>query len=453
MLNELKFDKEFVSNIKKNIINYVSRASVNVNKITFNLTLYTNFIVNNDDTRIINITLPVIKDGKIIPASIEIGGSFFNVMDNNYYIKPELEDIFINKLTRILVYGASINIKYNHTIPLYIESVGLGNMDALGDATNTVIAEDINNYVIPEFDDQYVFNKQIVRMINAIIGEKYSVSTYFNHDKAFEMMIYSLSNDNEFYNYINSKLNLIKQLINTLNSKESIKTDTEKEIIEKLIRVKERHLLNELMDKLYIPYINSVGFDSRKMVRDEILKGFLGINYANQKLTKDNKESYYFASLITNTIPINNKVTDQSKIYFEEQIEKDACKEMHDIYVIDALYKAKNNVKEFFVFENGNYIKTNNGKIIKEKNLVNEILSYAYINSVNSDICNKIEAGIVKLASSKEIFTCTLKHNTLVDKMLVATIIKLANKNGYELELMDINNNIAKFKVLNKKEV
>src|SRR5574344_523500 len=451
-MNELKFDKEFISNIKKNIINFVSRTSVNVNKLTFNLTLYTNFVVNKNDELNINITLPIISGGKITPANVDIDGGFFTISDECYYIKPELEDIFINKLTRILVYGASINIKYDHTIPLHIDGVGITNYGALSYAINSVIAEDINNYVIPDFDDKFVFNKQVVRMINAIIGEKYSVSSYFNHDKTFEMMIYSYSNDNELIKYINDKLELIKNLIITLNNKGIVKSDIESDILAKLIRAKEKNLLNILMDKLYIQYINNVGLDARKIVRDEILKGFLGINYANQKLNNQNKESYYFASLINNTIPINNKVTEQSKLYFEEQIDKDYNEDIHNIYVITALNNAKNNIKEFYLLEDGKTIKTGNGKLIKEKNLVDEILSYAYINSVNSSLCAKLEDGIIKLASAKDTFTCTLKNNPLIDKMLVATIIKLANKNNYTLELVDINNNLAQFKVVSRGE-
>ena len=448
-MNAVKFDKEYITGIKKNIINYISKTSVSVNKITFNLSLYTNFVINDNDNAAIKVTLPEIIDKKVTPARIEIGSYYFDIKDNEYYIKPKVEELLLNKLTKILVKGASLRIAYENMTPIAIEGVGLVyDGDGYDSALNEVIAEDINNYVPPFYDDPYAFNKSIVKMIIALTDKKYTINSYFNHDKSLFMALYSLSVDSNLFLKINKELTLIKQLISTLNCKEAIYDKTGREIIDKLIHAKEADLLNFVINKLYIPYINSVYVDKRKAVRDEILKGFLGNNYTNLKLDSDNKDSYYWASVVKNTVPINNKITDQAWTYFRGTAVEENENNMHEIYALYTKAKSKNNVKEFMVNVVGDKVSVDTGKkIITEKNLVNEILSYAYISSIDDTMKEKLEKGIVHLCSTKDIFTSTLKGNPLSNRMLTAAIIQLANKNGYKIELMGIEDNRVMFNV------
>lgn len=449
-MTDYKFDKDFVTGIKKNVINYVSRTSTNVNKITFNLSLYTNFVINNDDNTTIKVTYPNINNKKIIPAKIEIGSEYFEMVDNEYYIKPEYEDLLIDKITDILVIGASLKLRYDGAKPIGIDGVGVvtSEGDGFDTALASIISEDINDYVVPDFEDANSFNKAIVRMILAVIGYKYAIHTYFNHDKSLYMALYSLSVDSNLFSKINKKLTLIKNLIVTANSNKLNKTETEIEIINKLIHTKKNDLINMVINKLYIPYINSVPLDKRKQVRDEILKGFLGPNYANLKLTDSNRDNYYWASLVKNSIQINNKVSDQAWALFRTEIEKERAKQMLEIYTIDSKNKSRNNIKEFWVTINNGKVSINNGKKnITDKNLVLEMLSYAYINSIDSDLKDKIEKGIVMLCSKNKTFTSKLNNNPLSNKMLSAAIIQLAKKNGYNIELLSIIDNVASFKV------
>ena len=448
-MNAVKFDKEYITDIKKNIINYISRTSVSVNKITFNLSLYTNFVISDDDNATIKVTLPEIIDKKVIPAKIEIGSYYFDVKDDGYYIKPKVEELLLNKLTKILVKGASLRITYENMAPIAVEGVGLVfDGDGYDSALNEVISEEINNYVPPFYDDPYSFNKGIIKMIIALTGKKYTINSYFNHDKSLFMALYSLSVDSNLFVKVNKELTLIKQLIATVNCSEAIYDKNGKEIIDKLIHAKEADLLNFVINKLYIPYINSVYVDKRKAVRDEILKGFLGNNYINLKLDNDNRDSYYWASVIKNTVPINNKVTDQAWTYFRGIAVEENENNMHEIYVLYTKANSKNNVKEFMVNVCNDKVRVDTGKKgITEKNLVNEMLSYAYISSIDDIMKEKLEKGIVQLCSTKDIFTSTLKGNPLSNRMLTAAIIQLADKNGYKIELLGIENNKATFKV------
>ena len=448
-MNAVKFDKEYITGIKKNIINYISKTSVSVNKITFNLSLYTNFVISEDDDTTIKVTLPEINEKKVIPAKIEIGSYYFDIKDNEYYIKPKVEETLLNRLTKILVKGASLRIAYENMTPIAVEGVGLVyDGDGYDSALNEVIAEEINNYVPPFYDDPYAFNKGIIKMIIALTGKKYTINSYFNHDKSLFMALYSLSVDSNLFIKINKELTLIKHLISTVNSKEAIYDKTGKEIIDKLIYTKKADLLNFIINKLYIPYVNSVYVDKRKAVRDEILKGFLGNNYTNLKLDNDNKDSYYWASVIKNTVPINNKVTDQAWTYFRGVAVEENENNMHEIYAMYTKAKSKNNVKEFMINIVNDKVSVDTGKkVITEKNLVNEILSYAYISSIDDVMKEKLEKGIVQLCSSKDVFTSTLKGNPLSNRMLTAAIIQLADKNGYKIELLGIDDGKAMFKV------
>lgn len=449
-MTDYQFNKDFVTGIKKDIINYVSRTSTNVNKITFNLSLYTNFVINNDDNTAIKVTYPNITLKKIIPAKIEIGARYFEQRDNEYYIKPEYEDLLIEKITNVLVIGASLKLRYDGAKPISIDGVGVitNDGDGFDHALSKIISEDINDYNMPDFNDIDAYNKGIVRMILSIIGYKYAIHTYFNHDKSLYMALYSLSVDSNLFGKINKKLTLIKNLISIANSKELNKTEVEKEIIEKLIHTKQVDLINLIINKLYIPYINTVPFDKRKQVRDEILRGFLGPNYVNLKLTDENKQNYYWASLIKNSVPINNKVNEQVWATFRTKTEKETANNMLDIYTIDSKNKSKNNIKDFWVYIDNDKVTINNGKKnITDKNLVLEMLSYAYISSIDDDLKEKIEKGIIMLCSKNKIFTSKLNNNPLSNRMLAAAIIQLAKKNGYNIELINIIDNVANFKV------
>ena len=451
-MNDYIFDIEYITNIKKNIINYVSRTNINVNKIAFNLSLYKDFVIVDDLSTTIKVILPKIVNRKVVEAKVEIGSGFFYTTSKGTYIKPEYEDIFANKITRILVQAAAIKFKYENMIPVDIEYVGLINDgDGFDYAVSLIIAEEVNNYVTPHFEEAYHFNIGLVRMILAIVGYKNIINTYFNHDKSLFVALYSLSVDSNIFLKINKELTLVKRLIATKNH---ISDEKEIDLLDRLIKAKEFELLNFIINKLYIPFINSVPLDKRKQVRDEILKGFLGRGYTNLKLTDENKESYYFASLVNNTVPINNKITDQSWAYFREQVRLQNKANYKDIYSMYSKNKSRNNIKYFWVLGIGNsvYIKTEK-KEIKEKKLVLEMLSYAYINSIDSNLLKQIENGIVKLCSLNDTFTSTLNNNPLSNMMLTAAIIQLAKKNGFNIELVGIENNVAKFNVIEKEPV
>ncbi len=441
-MNDYIFDTEYITNIKKNIINFISRTNINTNKITFNLSLYKDFIIKESKDLEVIVKLPKIINGKITNAKVFISSEYFNIANNISYIKPEYEDILTNKITQILVEAASIKVKYENMQPIEIEHIGLidGVNDGFNYALSTVIAEDINDYVTSSLTDPYFYNKGIVRMLLAICGYKYAINTYFNQDKSFFVSMYSLSVDNNIFNKINKSLTLIEDLITTwLKDEENI-------LVEKLIKAKEVETLHFIINKLYIPLVNSVPFDKRKLVRDEILKGFLGNNYANLKLNDDNKKVYYWASLINNTVPINNKITDQAWAYYREQVRKENYDNMHDVYATYIKNNSKNNVKEFWVLEEANhtYIHTNK-KDIKEEKLVLEMLSYAYISSIDDEFKEKIENGIIRLCQSNKVFTSPLNDNPLSNKMLIAAIIKLASKNNYHIKLLGTSGNVAKF--------
>lgn len=455
-MDELVFDKDYITNIKKNIINYISRANINVNKITFNLSLYTNIVITEEDNTKVTVVNPKIANEKIIPATIEIGQKFFDIKDNTYYIKNEYEDELNEKITKILVRAASMNVKYENMKPKYIEGMGLTTPDGDGfdSAFSYVIVENVNGYKIPNFELSNAFNIGLVKMILALTDIKAAINSFFNHDKSFLVSLYSLSVDSNIYIKINKSLTLIERLINTLNSDEAKITEINKETLDKLIHAKKAELINMVINKLYIPYINNVPLDQRKQVRDAILKGFLGPNYANMKLNDKNRDNYYWASLINNTVPINNKVTEQAWNFFRKEAEKANTEAMNEIYAKYSLNKAKNNIKEFWVLYDNNDVYINaEKKVIKEKKLVNEMLSYAYISSIEDNLRKKIETGIVRLCSSNNKFTSTLKSDPLSNRMLVAAIIQLAKKNGFELELVNIKDNIANFRLKEKEPI
>jgi len=452
-MNDFIFDNEFIKNIKKTVVNYISRTNVNINKVTYNLSLYTNFVIEGNDTSIKRI-LPSITPKGIIPATIIIGEKYFNKRHDAYYVRQDAEDDLIIKLTRIFIEAASIKIEYNNNnIPTSISTIGFMNSYGNGfhNALIRAMAEEANNYIAPDFLDIYSFNKGIIRMIIAILGNKCVANSFFNHDKGLFVAMYSLSVDNNLFIKINDKLTLIGRLINTLNNDQANFSSERKSMLEKIIKLKEENLINLIFNKLYIPYINSVYVDKRKQVRDEILKGFLGCNYTNLKLTNENKNNYYWASLVNNSISINNKITEQGWAYFREQANLAEEKLDKEIRAMDALYKNKNNIKEFLVVKDNNGIKINNGKkIITDKKEVLEMLSYAYISSIDIDLKEKIELGITKLCETKTIFTSSLKGNPLSDEMLIAAITVLAKKNGYKIELQGLDNNTAVFKVKEK---
>ena len=262
-MNDYAFNKEYITSIKKNIINYLSRTNININKITFNLSLYTQFVISDTNNTTIKVTLPRIKKADITPAKVEIGRGYFNVIKNITYVKEEYEDELTTKITEILIRGAAIKVKYDNMMPISIEGIGFETTDGNGfdTAFASVIAEDINEYGIPHFTDPYAFNNSIVRMILAIAGYKQGINTYFNHDKSLLVSLYSLSVDSTIFSKINRRLTLIKHLVNTQRSKDATITDTESKILEKLIHAKKAELLYMIIDKLYIPYINHSHLD------------------------------------------------------------------------------------------------------------------------------------------------------------------------------------------------
>ena len=448
MINYI-FNNDFINDIKKSVINFISRANINVNKITFNLSLYTKFIISDDDKLYISTTHPTLVGGRIKEATINIGGGYFDKIDNDFYIKPEYEDDLIFEITRLLIKGAALNIEYSGSMPISILGNGFAQLEknAFDRAFNSLLSEDINNYSSPDFEDLYSFNKGVMRMILAIVGYKAAIASYFNHDKSLSIALYSLSVDSNIFVKIYDKMNLINRLINTKNN-DSIKTDLEIKNIDNLLELKKIDLLNLIINKLYIPYINSVPFDKRKKVRDEILKGFLGSNFANLKINDLNKENYYYASYINNTVPINNKITEQSWNYFRNEAEEKYNTKLQNIYVDNTLYYKKNNIKEFF-------LETNNGKTIiinsnkreiTEQELVLETLSYAYISNLSTPMKEKLENGINTLCNTKKAFKVALKGNALDNRLLIAAVIKLADKIGYVLEPLKIEDANAYFK-------
>ena len=440
-MNDYIFDKDYITNIKKNITNFISRTNINVNKITFNLSLYTRFMVSDKMNTSITVEKPIITNNSIKEASIVIGKKYFNIINNTYYIKEEYEEKLLYKLTKILVNAASLKVVYSNMKPVGIEN----NIDTtFFDVLSSVIAEDINNYKTPLFTDEHLFNKSIMRMIISLVGYKSAISTYLNHDKNLYVAMYSLSSDKEIFTYINDKMATIERLINTLNNEFAIINDPD--LIKRIINLRKQDLLYLIINKLYIPYINSVPLDKRIYMRDEILKGFLGYNYTNLKLNNQNKESYYYASIINNSIPINNKVSDNTWNFFKNQVNDEYSKKEVDIYARYTLYKSKNNIKDFFVIKDSTHIYIDTGKkIIKEKKLVTEMLSYAYITSINDELKGIFENGIVKLCQNTNKFSSKLNGNPLADMMLTAAIIKTAEKHGFNIELDSIKNNIASF--------
>ena len=170
-MNDILFNNDYIKDIKKNIINYISRTNINVNKIAYNLSLYKDFIIKDDLSTTIKVKLPKMEGKKVIEASVCIGSGFFYTTSSGTFIKPEYEDILTNKLTRILVQAASINFKYENMNPASIEYVGLiQNGDGFDYAVSTIIAEEVNGYITPNFEEDNYFNVSLMRMISAIIG-------------------------------------------------------------------------------------------------------------------------------------------------------------------------------------------------------------------------------------------------------------------------------------------
>lgn len=447
MIDDIKFNNEYIANLKKRIINYVSRTSINTNKITYLLGLFTKFIIEDNNEKTVTCNYPYVKDRYINNAIITVGTGFLEVKDSVYYIKQDYEYLLAYKILCILVKGCSLDIKADGSIPL---DIIYPNYNSYYESFTSLIAEDVNKYVIPDFADNYAFNKKVVRMLMAIAGKKYALNTYFKQDDSFKMMIYSISSDNDLYQNIDKELTLITRLTNTLNSKDAIINNYQNGIIKMVISNHKHRLINIIIDELYIPYINSVGLDERKIVRDDILKGFLGNNYANLKLTDENKDSYYWASLINNTVPINNKVGEQARAIFKEQIIKDDNTNTHNLYVKVALEKAKKNVKEFYVFDDKGKVKIKTGanKTISQTLLVDEILSYAYLNGFNEEGRKKVETGIISLCEKGTRFKCSLKGTPLNNKMMIAGVRQLAHKNGYSLTLIgDIDSDKVEFDI------
>lgn len=430
MIN-IKFDNEYIKEVKKKIINYVSHTNANGHRISYNLSLYKKFVVSPNESNNVVLTNPNFEDG--VEAKIEVGFSFFEIKDDNVYIIPELEDVLQYKLIYQLLKGCTSKYIYEDDRPVRIEFDPYD--EGIRDSIAKCIAEDISGYCVPDNDDKYAFNKKIARMLVAIIGERYSNNSFFRHDDSFGMMIYSLSTKTELLKEINKLMILINRLITTLETdKASAKKDN---VIKKCISLYQHRLINLVLCELYIPYINSVGLDNRKAVRDEIFRGFLGNNYTNLKLNSNNKDSYYWASLINNNIPINNKLSEEDIRILKEQINDDDSKNLKEIYVLEKNDKSKNNIKEFFVSEEKNRIvvRNQNKKLITEPLLIEEILSYAYINCTDKNELKKIEAGISSLCEKGGSFKCSMKYDSLNNKMLIAGIKQIARKFGYELSV------------------
>src|SRR5574344_2241317 len=111
MTDVISFNEEYIDVLKKKVINYVSRNGISVNMVSFNLSLFNKFTINDREDTNIHVILPDITNGKVTGASIDIDGGFFFVNNNEYNINPDLEDLFCNKLTYALVEGASIKFK------------------------------------------------------------------------------------------------------------------------------------------------------------------------------------------------------------------------------------------------------------------------------------------------------------------------------------------------------
>lgn len=427
----VKFDNEYIKEVKKKIINYVSHTNANGKLISYNLSLYKKFVVSPNNINDVILTNPDFQKG--IPAKIEIGSAFFEVKNNEVFIVHELEDILLYKLVYQLLKGCTSKYKYVDDKPVEILYDAFD--EGIRDGIAKCIAEDISSYNVPDNEDKYYFNKKITRMMIAIIGERYSNNSFFRHDDSFGMMVYSLSTKTELLKEINKLMILINRLINTLDSDLAVKKKDS--IIKKSISLYQHRLINLVLCELYIPYINSVGLDNRKAVRDEIFRGFLGNNYANLKLNNNNKDSYYWASLVNNNVPINNKLSEKEIANLKESINDEDSKNLHEIFVMEKNDKTKNNIKEFFVSEEKNrvVIRNHNKKLITEPLLIEEILSYSYINCTNKDELKKIETGIEALCKKGGNFKCAMKYDPLNNKMLIAGIMQIARKLGYELTL------------------
>lgn len=447
-MTDIKFDSNYINEIKKKIINYISRSNANINKIKYNLSLFSKFVIENSKQITVKCNNPSFKDGKCTPAKIIISSAFFEVNNGSYYINPEYEDILSYKLTYQLIKGCSSNIIYedNKPVDLLFDPYDEGYRVSLAKC----ISEDINDYIVPDNIEKYHFTKKIARMLTAIIGERYTLNSFFRQDESFNMMIYSLSTKTELFKELNKLMILINRLINTLDSDAIKKHD---KIIEETLNLYQHRLINLIICELYIPYINSVGLDNRKAVRDAILRGFLGNDYINEKLTNDNKDSYYWASLVNNTVAINNKISEDEIRTLKDNINKEDSNHLHDIYVLEKNDKTKNDVKEFFVFEERNkiIIKNQNKRNITEPHLVEEILSYAFINCNEKSEVKRVEQGIMMVCEKGKRFKCSLKGNPLSNKMLVAGVKQLARKNGYNLvQIGSTNDDYVEFDIEKK---
>ena len=123
------------------------------------------------------------------------------------------------------------------------------------------------------------------------------------------------------------------------------------------------------------------------------------MNFMRYCLPDNIKQGEGWPSLINNNGPINNKLKEEEVRSIKDQVNEDDANNLHDIYVLEKNDKTKNGVKEFFVYELKNkiVIKNANKKLINEPHLIEEVLSYAYINCTPKEELKKVEDGIVSL--------------------------------------------------------
>lgn len=415
MMYREELDIKILEKIKSKIYTFLKNRNVeNVDSLKQNMNKIARICVENSVENY-GPKMQCRKDKAKNPFEIMIDKQFVKLDANNkpIGIDETISKLIISQLGHELLHAASMSNGFAGIKGSGTNAVGLD------EGITQMITEKIFEYVVSPNNDSYKDFKKYAKILDATLGEKVMLNSYFNHTNDLEKSCNELSGDNNFYGDLNAcitfmyKLRVYKNLDEHYQGlKQSIYDEMNELIIQKLCA------------QIVVPKLKTLSKDEQKKYLISVLNS-----------VKDSQDvTEQFADAIKKFI-----TKDETDLHKEvDRIGKDIINVAGRIKFIDKLRKTEDFSKLVVVDKDGKVFLADDPNVeIKDEMLLEKILSELYFqeNGYPKDK-DKIQKFIGKVSgkgnTSKDYeFDDNIKENVTEKKKLLATMKFLARKNGY----------------------
>ena len=200
---------------------------------------------------------------------IHLDEGYVDLSENTFTIKPGMEHLETN-LVRTLLYAASRKKGLTGVVEYERDEngkvVGRKNVGLNGGIAQ-YLAEEITDKPVPEQEDCYAFNKNIVSLLSDVLGQDVIKQAFYEDSSVLKNAMNELAGDPEFYDKFNRDLDTINKLQETVRRIKSgaIKSKNPEEDLarmEAVLQAQQERLVETVFANVVIPQIQSITVES-----------------------------------------------------------------------------------------------------------------------------------------------------------------------------------------------